>query len=573
MDLLKMDDKKLLDKVVKNFTKAENAKSIYEKEWKDNYRLYKSKLKEQRDGANLFIPYTWATVEQLKARALQTLFSNTPYVGFAGNGRDDIDGAELMEKLVYYQMKEKIKLPFKFIEALNSVYVYGTAIALRQWKLEEKTISKKQNIFDEETGIKTDVSIEEQVIKVYDDPDVEFIPIDDFFPDPEGWDIKTCAYACTRAEKDLEYLKQKEKEGIYKLPDTIENDSGDPITNFRDEINGISKNEEKSKTHELISYYTDDVKIVVLNKKHIICKEENELYTKEKPFERIVAFPQEKEFWGMAVVSVLKCLQEELNSTRNQRIDNVSLILNKVFKMRNGADIDPADVKSKAGHIIPVNDMNDIQVFDFPDVTGSAYQEEQIIKQDIQYISAVSEYSRGATPQRKETATTVTTIQEASNVVFNYIIMVLEITGLLPLADAIKKLNQQYVTESKVIRLFDSATGQWDYPEITPDSIQGDYDVVSTSPRMEAQTTKENKRQQMLDMFNMFTSNELTKPYVNAQEFMKKILDSYDIKDYEKLIQEPVPPNPIVQDGEIPTEEPLVQQEIPPVNMGVQNGY
>jgi hypothetical protein len=467
-----------------------------------------------------------------------------------------------MEDLVDFQIEERIKLPFKFIHALNAIFLYGTAIALVPWKKQEKKIKKVNPVIDE-TGIQIDEQIVEETITVYDDPDTEFIPIDDFFPDPEGWDIESSSFVCTRVFKDEKYLRDMEKQGIYKLPEKIE-ESGVTTTDFRNDINNSSEQGDKKKNHELISYYTDDVQIVVLNRSHIIRKVENDRYDKEKPFKRVVAIPLEKEFWGMSVVDVLADLQEELNTTRNQRIDNVSLILNKIFLKRRNADIDPAEVKSKSGHVIETDDIhNDIKTLDTPDVTASAYQEEQIIKNDMQYISGVSEFSRGATPQRKETATTVTTIQEAANVLFNYTIGVIERTGLLALADDYKKLNQQYMTQDKIIRLYDNASNSYNYPVISPERIAGNYDVTSVSPRLEAQANKENKRQQLLEMLDRFTKNPATAQYINVPELLKKIMENYDIKDYSKLIIEPSP---------IPPAAPQDNPEIMPMNPEMMQG-
>lgn len=562
MNLLEMDDKALIDKITKDFTRAEQKIEQLKPQWEDNYRKYKSKLKTLKEGrANLFIPYTWATVEQLKARALQALFSRPPFVNFVGVGDDDDDGAKAMEQLVQYQLKEKINLPFKFIYALNSIFNYGTAVALTQWKKEEKSIKKRQDVLDKDLNVKVGEEIIDSIVSVYDDPDVEFYPLDDFFPDPEGYDIESCDFCCTRVYKDLSYLRDKEKQGIYILPDDIENDTAEAITDFRDNINQTSSSQsDRNKKYEVISYYTNDYKIVLLNRKHIILKEENQSFTKEKPFQRIVAFPLEKEFYGMSIVEVISKLQDELNATRNQRIDNISLIVNKVMLKRASADIDD-DLELYPGKVIEVGDINnDLRPLEFGDVTSSSLMEEEKIKQDIQFVSSVSEYARGATPQRKETATTVTSIQEASNTVFNYIIMVIETSGLIPISNAVKKLNQQYVTEDKIIRLFNTEKGAWEHLNISPDSIQGNYDVVSASPRMETQATQEAKRGQLLEMFNTLTSNDLTKPYINVPAFIKKLMETYDINDYQSLLQEPPP-----------IQQQIVPQNIMPAN-DVMNG-
>jgi hypothetical protein len=550
MNLLEMDDEQLVSKVTQDFEKAENAVQVHKEKWKNNYRLYRSKVKEKRKGkANLFIPYIWPIVEQLKARTLQTLFAKRPYVAYVGEEQSDVPGAKLMERLVDFQMDEKINLPFKFITALNSIFCYGTAIALYEWKYEEKKVKAKNPII--EMGVTVGEEVVDDLITTYDDPNVEFIPIDDFFPDPEGWDVKTSAYVCTRVFKDKSYLKAKEKEGIYELPDNIE-DGSEFISNFRDEINNIPSIDqgERNKKHEIISYYTDDEVIVVLNRKHVIRKEENPNYSREKPFKRVVAIPLEKEFWGMSIVEVLADLQEELNTTRNQRIDNISLILNKVFLKRRNADIDEFELS--AGNIIEVDDVNDdLKALDFSDVTQSAYREEDVIKQDMQYISGVSEFSRGATPQRKETATTVTAIQDAANILFNYTISVIERTGLLSLGDAVKKLNQQYIQEEKVIRLLNIQSGEWEYGQVDPESVQGSYDVKSVTPRLEAEGNKEIKRNQLLEMMNLFTNNPIASQYINVPELMKKILEQYDIKDHANLIIQPQPQQPMLpgQDG------------------------
>lgn len=566
MDLLEKKDGEIVGQVVSDFEKAENGRAPYEEKWKNNYRLYKNKIKVKREGkANLFIPYMWATVEQLIARTLQALFEKRPYVGYAGVEESDEDGAKCMQSLVDFQMEEKINLPFKFIQFLKSIFIYGTAIALYEWRYEEKTIIKKVAV--EENGVKVDEVEKEETIVSYNDPDIEHIPIDDFYPDSEGHDMKTCAFVCARVYKDLKYLKSKEKQGVYELPEDIENDSETTITtDFRNEINEIPALDEgeRKKKHELINHYTDGHIITVLNRKHVVRKDKNELYSKEKCFKRILAMPMEKEFWGMSIVEVLADLQEELNTTRNQRIDNISIIINKMFKKRRGADIDDADLVSRAGGVIEMDDIhNDLKEMDFPDVTASAYKEEEVIKQDIQYISGVSEYTRGTTPGRKETATAVETIRESADVIFNYTISVIERTGLLALGDAIKKLNQQYMTDKKTIRLFDKAINKYQYSSVSPESIAGSYDVVSMSPSKEAQVNKNVKRAQLIEMFNTFMNNEATRPYINVPVFMEKIMEQYDIKDYKTLVNQQ---NPIVE-NEAGGGQNMLKE------IGEENGY
>lgn len=563
-----MSDKTLVSKIVESFKKAEAARAQHESQWENNYRLYKTKLKQISKGkANLFIPYTWATVEQLKAKTQLALFTKKPYVSYAGQEAMDVDGATLMEDLIYYQMKDKVKLPEKMLNALTSIYVYGTSVALYSWKTEEKKIRKLKKIMDRDIVMGEEEVEDLQVL--YDDPDIEFLSIDDIYPDPEGDNVETCSFIITRAFKDMKYLESMEKQGIYELPeiDLLKNDEYEAAQDFRMSVDNISyENEDRNKKYELISHYTDDEIIVVLNRKHIIRQEKNPLYCGKKPFIRGVAYPQEKCFWGDSVVRILESLQEELNATRNQRIDNVSAILNKPMLVNSNDDelmdhVENGELPMYAGAVYESRDPNNaVRPFDIPDVTGSAYQEEQIIKQDMQYVSAINEYSRGGTPSRKDTATAVTAFQEASNAVFNYVITVIEQSLLLPIGEAMKQLNQQYMDQEKTVRLFNKSTGNYDYQSVDPESIAGAYDVTSVSPRFEAEQTKEAKRGQMIETFNLILNNPLTQQYINPFEFTKKLLEMYDIKDFDKFLIDPQQQQEEMQQDPL-QQDPLQQDQ------------
>jgi hypothetical protein len=120
----------------------------------------------------------------------------------------------------------------------------------------------------------------------------------------------------------------------------------------------------------------------------------------------------------------------------------------------------------------------------------------------------------------------------------------IEFTFLLPLGNAFKKLNQQFITKGKTARLFEDDTGSYAFKNYDPQSIAGDFDIVSVNPRYEAEGSKEARRQQLLDMFNSFANNPTTNQYINVPKFLEEILGSYDIKDYKNHIQAPPPPQP-----------------------------
>jgi hypothetical protein len=93
--------------------------------------------------------------------------------------------------------------------------------------------------------------------------------------------------------------------------------------------------------------------------------------------------PVQHELYGIGIPEVSESLQEELNAVRNQRMDNVNLIINRMFIANKYADIDFDQLVSYPGNIILTNDVTAVQPLDTRDITKSAYMEEEIIKRDI----------------------------------------------------------------------------------------------------------------------------------------------------------------------------------------------
>ena len=83
------------------------------------------------------------------------------------------------------------------------------------------------------------------------------------------------------------------------------------------------------------------------------------------------------EFYGLSAVGLVEHLQHELNTTRNQRIDNVSFVLNRMWKVRRGADIDDSELVSRPHGVVHVDNPDDVTPFEMSGVTASSYNEKQ----------------------------------------------------------------------------------------------------------------------------------------------------------------------------------------------------
>ena len=224
-------------------------------------------------------------------------------------------------------------------------------------------------------------------------------------------------------------------------------------------------------------------------------------------------------------------------------MDNITLVLNKMWKIKNGANVDEDELVSDAGGVVHTDDMAGIEALQMPDVTSSSYNEETLIKGDIQQTTGVSDFTRGVGSESlgNDTATGISLIQEAGNARFKLKIRNLE-AGIEEIGRMMVSLNEQFLTEEKSIRVLGDEGIEW--TTIKPDDMRGNFDVMvqsgSTLPSNEAV-----ERKQTMEMFQIFAGD----PEVDQRELKRMVLDTFGIKNIDKLLTPPA--------GVGPQEQPI----------------
>jgi hypothetical protein len=119
----------------------------------------------------------------------------------------------------------------------------------------------------------------------------------------------------------------------------------------------------------------------------------------EPPFLKI-DYVRTGQTYGKGVAQAIDGLQEELNEITNQRMDNVSLILNKMIAVIEKYLVD-ADVVSQPGGMIRFRGNSDTDInkifktIEFGDVTNSSYKETFEKEREIQEVSAANRVTTG----------------------------------------------------------------------------------------------------------------------------------------------------------------------------------
>ena len=586
-DFLNMSDEQIIEQVTSDFKNSENYQQAYFERFKKYYQMYRAYTLEEdkrEDGSNLFIPYIFNIVENAFPKITKSLFSVRPYLPYMPVNKKDPEAARKannMTSLVEWELDNKMRGRIVYNEILRNTCMYGCGISKQTWKLEERTVVKRVDVTemqtDEESGLTVSVTSkrpDEVVETVYDAPIMTNVPLEDFFFDPYATDIDNAAYCIHRYYLPMHTVldmcnKAQLTISVADLKSKIE--SGTSTSNEYDKSQniGLSAKPTRKNEIEVWEYWTNDIKCLVLNRSIVGLVVNNPYWHRRKPFSKWECVPVSGEFYGIGIVEMCMQLQMELNTTRNQRIDNVSYALNRMYTILRTANIDTTQLKSRPNGFIEVDDHNDLQEISVHEVKDSGFAEETIIKNDMDVTSGVYNYTRGEPADRRETATTASILSQAGNDRFESQVLQIGWGGFSDSALQLAWLNRQYIdTETEITVVGDN--GKSEDVTITQEDIDIDLQIIPAPSSLFSAANKQIQQNSLVQLANILVNN----PYVNQTEFLKRVFDAFDFSNSEALLQQNVQATPAVTpatttDTTVPVEE-TIAMDLTNANTGME---
>lgn len=556
-DFENRDDAYILKRVMDDIIGSENANKAKNERYERLYKLYRSFVADadkRPNGANLFIPYVFNIVETAVPKIITAMLKDRPFLAYKPTKDEDSEKAKKMTNLVDYQIHNVMKSIPVYVDIVKSACMYGTAISKQTWKLETRKFVKRKPVtqVDPTTGMPSEQTLpvlQEGV--TYDAPYMKNIPLEDFFYDPSATNLMDAKYSGDRCWEDLWKLKELENGGVYKNIDKVTAGiRGNTMTGVEARLSAITENNRPTKEGiEIHEYWTEDWKVVIANRSVVIQCVETPYWHRKKPYSRWIDIPVPNEFEGIGEIEICEALQNELNTIRNQRIDNVSFALNRMYKILRSASIDPNQLISRPNGFIELDNMDDVEELEFRDVTGAGANEEATIKSDMNDVTGVHNQDRGAPTSRRETATTATLMSQGSTERFTLKVTLIEDGGFADSGMQLAELNRQFLDREVEIRILgqDSTSEQQAgiQPQNTTDIVQPedldvDLDLVCVGSAVDPVVNKEIRQNQLIQMFNIAT-NGAAAQYVNIPELLKEVFKSFDIKNTDSMIILPPP--------------------------------
>jgi hypothetical protein len=152
----------------------------------------------------------------------------------------------------------------------------------------------------------------------------------------------------------------------------------------------------------------------------------------------------------------------------------------------------------------------------------------------LQKRTGVTSYNQGLDANSlNKTATGISKIMAASAQRIELIARVMAETGIRPLYQKLLMLNQQFIDQTVVIRVFNKPL------EISPDDLAGDFDV---NVDVGGATNRDEVRSQQLMMMIQYAGNLISLGVMrpeNVYETVKQLMTIWGWRDYERYLSDP----------------------------------
>jgi len=427
----------------------------YFTKFQEYYSLYRSHLSGGLPWrSKLFIPKVFEIIETIAPRVAmsQKKFKALPVEG------SDVANAEAFTDLLDFQF-EQTNMEEIIEELTKESLIYGTSIAKITWK--------------------------------DDTPTAEVVDIFDFYPDPKARNQDEMKYGIHRLERDyadLEANPNYDKAALKKLKKGDGNaTSNNEQREQREGILGVTSVDGTRKRYEVLEYHGEfqgkDYIIVMAD--DIVLRCEEHPYANWNPFVIIRDTIVPHEFYGIGEIEPIESLQNELNDVRNQRMDNIKLNLNNMWKVVAGGVQFEDELVSRPGGIIHLTRPDGLMPNDRQPIPAEAFTEESIIKSDMERTDgANSPLSGSLTSPSMGTNTgagnrTATAWQGAINQAdkrFSAKVNQLK-RGLIRIGRKFLELDQQFLDKETAIRVL-GKDGEPIVVPLLPEDIKDGFDLT-----------------------------------------------------------------------------------------------
>lgn len=470
----------------------------FRQQWEANVAMFQSRhpndskysSEAYKHRSRIFRPKTRSAVRKNEAAAAAAFFSNPDVVSIAAENEGDPmqqASAELWSQVLNYRLQKTVPWFKVLVGAIQDAQVYGIVCSYQYWRFEERIGQNMVPYADDYGPLMgpdgAPVMIPQEYREVVkDEPCIELLPPENIRFDPGAdWQdvIRSSPYVIRlvpmyvgdvkammqqsdsktgrakwltlsdgqikQAQIDNDTLRQA-RENPREDP-KAENDA--PLGDF--EIVWVHENFVRLDGEELV-YWTMGTQHLLSEPKPLA----DAYHHGERPFVIGTCVLEAHRAVPDAYVKLGEQLQRESNDVVNQRMDNVKLVLNKRWIVKRGKNVDvPSLLKNVAGSVTLADDVDgDVRELNWPDVTSSAYQEQDRLNVDFDELMGNFSTSSVATNRSlNETVGGMNLLQGGASQLTEYLLRTFTETWVEPVLRQLVKLEQMYESDLTILGL------------------------------------------------------------------------------------------------------------------------
>lgn len=480
-------DANVRDQINKNLAHFNNAHAQGSKYYSDQYKFR----------ARGFRPKTRSSVRKNEAAMALSMFSTSDVVDIKPHDESNeahVVSSEINKELLEYRLTNTIPWFLVSIGAYQDTQTVGICISHQTWDYKE--IVHLDPILDPETNDyvlteEGEPAVEERVEVVKDTPVVEIRPVENVrFSVAADWTdpINTSPYLIDQISMTIDDVKarsrQTNKTSIPWMELTDEQLMAGVTTEYDPVRRARESNREDSKDERYISagfntvwvhrnimryegqdwvYYTLGI-YYRLSDPVPLTQEYPWLRPGQRPYIMGFSNIETHKNYPEGTVGLTSTLQQEANDISNQRRDNVSLVLNRRYITRRGANIDfKSLMRNVPGGITQTDDPNtDIRIEAPPEVTRSSYEEQDRVNLDFDDLSG--DFNAGSVQSNRKTNETVggmELLSESSNVITEYQLRIFTETWTEKVIKQVVQLEQYFETDEAILQMVGNKLEMW----------------------------------------------------------------------------------------------------------------
>jgi hypothetical protein len=507
---------------------------------------------------------------------------NYPKIVVQATKEENVDRAVFVEAIINYMWKHhNFRDPFR--TAVKDFLIFGHGWLKVGWKFLEQpqlvSEIERESLIDQAfqevadfaadspelaADLPTDediyANVPQTIMRVVEDqPFVERISPFDVYVDPQATTLEEASWIAQRLVRPLEEAKndnrykpsaRKRLSNNY-VPDIDKEEINDKAQYLPEQVVLWEYYDMKANT---LSVYADGADEFLIDPVSMP-------YAYGQPFVMVRNYDVPDQFYPIGDLESIESLQLELDKTRSQLMNDRKRYARKwLYHERSfGPEGREALESEDDGRMVPVVDENkplSEVVVPMPQIPMSAdmYNYSAIIEDDINTVSGISEYARGAMPEIRRTATEASIVADAQNARSADKLAIVEIC-ISHVARRVIQLMQQFMTGDQIARVT-SVGGEDMFVNYAREDITGEYDFSvqagSTQPMNDTI-----RKQQAISLMNAVAP--LVGTVIDPAALAMHVLENgFGIKDPAKFI---VQAQPAPQEAE---EAPGEEQMVPP---------